>query len=405
MDANSNYKNEKVLKVLIAVGIIAIIVSVYIQYLKPYIIELSFRKNDQTRIQDLSSINAALDKLREISPDFFLGEPNKVYISLLSSKLNCEDLDLPSLPENWEYRCQSESNYQKIDGQGWIPVDFTKLSDNSFSNLLPIDSVNSANDLFYYAYIAKEGGWALNSLLRSNKFIKQLAINDEGNDPIRFEIGSNLKLWAQASGLAGYWKFDDGGETTTADSSGNNDAGILMNEPVQIDGKSGKALSFDGMNDYVDAGNAANLDLTNDITISFWFNPAMPSMLFAENAGLIEKWAGNTGYMVTTKKAGGLYFYDGPDALESTRRSFNAGTWYNIIAVIDRSETGKKTLYIDGAKDNSKAVSVPTTNTKHLEIGRYAGSPTYFNGAIDEIRVYNRALNMKEIQVIYNAMK
>ncbi len=408
MDTNSNYKNEMALKVLIAAGILAIFVSLYIQYLKPYITELSFHKNDQTRIQDLSSINVALNKLREINPDFYAGEPNKVYISLPSHKLNCEDLKLPSLPEGWEYRCQLESNYQKIDGQGWIPADFTKLSDNSFPNLLPIDSVNSANDLFYYTYTTKEG-WVLTSLLKSNKFIKQSAINDGGTDPIRFEIGSNLQLWAQASGLVSYWKFDDDKkddeEAIIADSSGNNNTGILMNELIQIDGKIGKAFNFDGINDYIDAGNAASLDLTNDITISFWFNPAMPSMLFAENAGLIEKWAGNTGYMVTTKKAGGLYFYDGPDALESTRRSFNAGTWYSIVAVIDKSGTGKKTLYINGVKDNSKVVSLPTANIEHLKIGRYTGSSTYFNGAIDEIRIYSRALNKKEIQVIYNTLK
>ena len=57
-----------------------------------------------------------------------------------------------------------------------------------------------------------------------------------------------------ASGLIGSWKFDEGVGDTAADSSGNNNLGALVGSPTWVDGRLGKALSFDGVDDYVEIG-------------------------------------------------------------------------------------------------------------------------------------------------------
>lgn len=391
----TNKNNEKILKILIGIGIIAIFVSIYAQYLKPFMAELSVQKKDQTKIRNLSSINSALNKLQEINPNFFLGEPNKVYISLPSSQLNCEDLDLPLLPSGWEYRCQSESKFREINGNGWIPVDFTQLSDNSFLKFLPVDPANSASDLSYYTYITGEG-WVLTSLLGSNKFIKKSALNDGGIDPARFEIGSDLQLWAMASGLAGYWKFDEGEGATTADSSGNNNTGILTNGPNWVKDKIGKALNFDGANDYVDAGNPASLQLTGNFSISFWFQPVD---IAADNRSIIDK--GFNKFITLGHYDSRLYF--GYPSVESSIFgviTLSAG-WNHYVVTWDRTNIK---LYLNGKLDKSQAVTMPTDQTANWTIGRnsYGG---YYKGTIDEVHIYNRMLSAKEIQMIYNAIK
>ncbi|MBU3957440.1 MAG: hypothetical protein KKB25_00005, partial [Nanoarchaeota archaeon] len=64
-------------------------------------------------------------------------------------------------------------------------------------------------------------------------------------------------------GLVGSWSFNEGGGTKANDGSGNGNAGTLLpagSEPAWVGGKFGKELQFDGVNDYVDAGNAASLN-------------------------------------------------------------------------------------------------------------------------------------------------
>ena len=75
-------------------------------------------------------------------------------------------------------------------------------------------------------------------------------------------------VWAQDSGLIAYWEFDEGGGTIAYDSAGDNNGTIYgaVWTTGQIDG----ALSFDGVDDYVDVSDSASLDITAEITIGAW---------------------------------------------------------------------------------------------------------------------------------------
>src|SRR3989338_9509033 len=73
-------------------------------------------------------------------------------------------------------------------------------------------------------------------------------------------------------GLVGYWSFNEGIGPYAGDSSGNRNQGTLTNGPTWVDGKRGKALSFDGSNDYVNVASSTSLNITNAITISGWIN-------------------------------------------------------------------------------------------------------------------------------------
>jgi len=348
-----------VLKILIYLGIVAIAVSSYMQYGKPYLKELAIEGQDRTRINDLNFLNSIL-KVTLPAPS------NAVYISLPSNDPSCANLDLPSLPAGWSYHCSNQNNYQKTNGKGWIPVDFTELSGSSFLKILPADPVNSADGLFYYAYAAGQEGWVLTSLLNSDKFLKQSAGSDGGTDLNRFEIGSDLNIWAKASGLAGHRKFNK---------------------------------SFNGVDDYENIG-LSGLDSPGaEITIEFWAKPdeaKTTSVIIAnpdDSANRINihfPWVGN---MI-------MWDYGDIDAGGRLTTEFKL-PWYDETAhwVFISGIDGMK-IYRNGEIiAENKTHSVFTKGDKTLDIGR--GLPLFWKGFLGEIRIYNRVLSAKEIQLLY----
>jgi len=87
-------------------------------------------------------------------------------------------------------------------------------------------------------------------------------------------------VWSFAIGkLIGWWKFDDTEGSTASDSSGNNHTGTLVGNPQwqPSGGKIGGALSFDGVDDYVDCGSDASLNITNAVTIAVWVKLSGPA--------------------------------------------------------------------------------------------------------------------------------
>src|SRR5207249_840524 len=74
--------------------------------------------------------------------------------------------------------------------------------------------------------------------------------------------------------LVAHWKFDDGQGTSAADASGNSLTATLRNDPKWSTGRVGGALSFNGINQYVSAGNSSKLYFPGPFTVAVWVNPA-----------------------------------------------------------------------------------------------------------------------------------
>ncbi len=197
------------------------------------------------------------------------------------------------------------------------------------------------------------------------------------------------------SSLVGWWKLDDEGVDIAVDSSMGRHDGILYGNPLSVPGHIGNALWFDGYDDYVDTGFYENLPVW---TVSAWvispdapgpgrvggpvhreanfqFNWNHDDPLFQGTAALL---IGDTWYPASF----------GP---------LSGNQWYHLAATFDGFSL-KAYTNGDLIETNAAAQGVPTWEPESLKFGRHAAGPWYFTGAVDDVRVYTRALTRGEIE-------
>jgi fibronectin type 3 domain-containing protein len=194
--------------------------------------------------------------------------------------------------------------------------------------------------------------------------------------------------------------FDAGSGTTAADQSGNGNNGTITNATWAATGKFGKALSFNGTNASVSVPDTASLDLTSGMTIEGWVNPNSAS---GYRTMIVKEMPGDLVY--------GLYANSDTNRPESQVRigtprllagtaAVPTGTWTHLAATYDGTT---ERLFVNGTQVSSLAVAgTITTSTSPLKIGGNSIWSEWFNGLIDEVRVYNRALSAAEIQADMN---
>lgn len=177
------------IELLIVISILAIISTVVVVAINP--VEMLASARDSNRLSDLTNLNKTL-QIAEVQGGISFGNSNTVYVSIPDSSLNCSNLGLPTLPSGWFYACRNSADYKKVDGNGWIPVNFSSIYSGSPLSILPVDPINATSSNLYYTYTAG-GSWELNNFLESQKYIAR-SVNDGGDDGYLFEIGSNLIL-------------------------------------------------------------------------------------------------------------------------------------------------------------------------------------------------------------------
>lgn len=197
--------------------------------------------------------------------------------------------------------------------------------------------------------------------------------------------------------IRGLWYFDEGTGTTAYDSSGHVNHGTVYGGAVWTDGKVGKALEFDGVNDYVGVPDSNSLDIAGKITLEAWIYPHTVTKMQV----IVQKYnysgppydgayyLGVGGYGYNNKILFGLSYngYNFYYILSNT--NITANTWTHVAAT---SNGTHMIIYINGIKD--KVATYPPgviyASTAPLRIGCFLpelGVSRFFDGVIDEVRV------------------
>jgi len=211
-------------------------------------------------------------------------------------------------------------------------------------------------------------------------------------------------------GLVGHWDFEEGSGYNAYDSSNEGNDGTLNNFDFNRDSgwasgnaaaNTGQALKFDGVDDYVNAGNdnSLNFDSNSAITIESW----VKANTLGEYTSIFNRWQSPYGYALAFTDTGKLRFYFDNHDRETASVYITTGSWFHVAATWDGSGDDKVRFYVDGVlKETSTAISTLTATNQAAIISGISGGFSYFNGLIDEVRIYNRALSAKEIQQLYN---
>lgn len=212
-----------------------------------------------------------------------------------------------------------------------------------------------------------------------------------------------------SSGLIGYWRFEETGGYVANDSSGNDNKGYFGRAMLHgFLGKVGSSLMFDG-NKYITVGDIDTLDFgaKDSFTVSAWVKldnsiKDYKAILGKAKASSMDGYAlrydtdGNFGMMIESS--------DGNKEVNVIASGdYRDEKWHLVTGVINRADN-TNTIYVDGLKKNSADISQvgDLSNSVHFNIGSLENNSIFFNGFMDEIRVYNKALSNNEVVQLYN---
>jgi hypothetical protein len=214
-----------------------------------------------------------------------------------------------------------------------------------------------------------------------------------------------------SSSLVGCWSFDEGIGTSASDCSGNGNSGTLSGATAWTAGKMSDAVSFTGSAaDLVTVGAPNVLDFdTGSFSYGLWVKLEVGGSAVYET----PMWKGGS----SSFYAGYSLIFEGStlqwDAslsdgvtqigLHAPVHDYHDGMWHHLFTVIDRS-TETESLYLDGARvagPSSIATLGSLANTNALEFDG-DGDPIA-GGAIDEARIYNRALSATEVAALFTS--
>lgn len=234
------------------------------------------------------------------------------------------------------------------------------------------------------------------------------------------EINSCDPTGVLSNGLVGYWKMDEGSGGIVSNSGGSGAAalnGAISGATWTTSGKSSNALNFD-TNDRVYLTNPSLLNIGGSLTISAWvkYSRAYTNMVYNSYGTIAGKsspanW--NDSYRIFAGKGSSgtpdtykyrLGFGRGTHSGNVdliTDENYNDNNWHFITGVQDMN-FGRMYLYVDGAQKKAGVNAGTISNNHDFNIG-YEPSRGYFNGVIDDVRVYNRALSSAEVALLYNS--
>lgn len=232
-------------------------------------------------------------------------------------------------------------------------------------------------------------GWYFNGSLDDVRVYDRTMSLDEISSIYNGTSNTDLR-----KGLVGEWKFEDGSVNTTIDTH------------MWTEGRFGKGLQFDGVDDYVDCGNSTSVVMGKNMTIAIWIYPSTyPS-----------GWSRIVGKGNSTSRNYGIWRYLNGDILFQFTNAIPSGwvqCWNNLGAgdplnvpnnvwahIVGTYDGENMKVYRDGVLEKTcPTTEYPANGSYSLEI---SGMPEYtfnyhFKGSVDDVRIYNSSLTPEQI--------
>ncbi|MGW3351112.1 LamG-like jellyroll fold domain-containing protein [Nonomuraea rubra] len=209
------------------------------------------------------------------------------------------------------------------------------------------------------------------------------------------EVSATVTTPPANPGLVAAYGMNENAGSTIADSAGTN-TGTLTNSTWSATGKYGPALSFNGTSSWVTVNDAPNLRLTTGMTLEAWVNPTTVS---SWRTVIMKQYTGDLAYVLSagsdSNRPHTVIHTTGEVGTGGTA-SLPLNTWSHLAATYDGTTLR---LYVNGVLASERTAGGPIrTDNGVLRLGGNSLWGEYFNGLIDEVRIYNRALNATEIQ-------
>jgi hypothetical protein len=253
------------------------------------------------------------------------------------------------------------------------------------------------NALDYALFSAAWYNWTLAADLNGNGIVDNndlaifvtnwLAANPDSNAPT-----SQLPI--------GYWKFDATSGTTAVDSSATGNTGTLLGSPTWVAGKFSGALQFNGTTQAVRIPTTAMKAKCG--TVSMWVRPSGFNAAGYLLGHCLVDWSNRIQLYLNSSGALGLGLGNN-HSLNTGITTLAVNTWYNVVLTWDGANY---VVYVNGASKASGTYSGLVGLASTIDIGN---DDTYvhnegFNGTIDEVQVYNRAVTAAEATGLYNGV-
>jgi hypothetical protein len=218
-----------------------------------------------------------------------------------------------------------------------------------------------------------------------------------------FVLGTASNALAE---LVGYWRLDEGSGTIAYDSSGNGHDGTIKGDPQWVAGRNGLALDFDGTEDYIDIGLGAGdyfATLNSGLTVAGWIvreGTGTYDIVFGAGRNPVGTTAGDD-------NNGWKFGIDSGDVIKFTTLGIldytssvgvPLGEWVHIAATFNEAGTEAQ-IYLNGNFEQAISGNGPANPATGLYAVGFGGTWAleFFDGMLDEVRVYNHVLTGPEI--------
>jgi uncharacterized protein YjdB len=207
------------------------------------------------------------------------------------------------------------------------------------------------------------------------------------------------------SGLVAWYPFNGNAN----DESGNGHNGVNNGAVLSVDrfGNTNSSFQFNGSNRYIELGSSLGLSSANGLTLSAWFNWAGSNGI-TDHQYIFQIGSNPNGSIVIKNDStvvGNVVNCNCASDIPVLSPGTSKSTWHHAVLTYDLA-LGTSKLFVDGVLMSTTTESMYsyfTINNNNSRIGNYHWGSHYFNGLIDDVALYNRALTPTEVTQLYNA--